>query len=156
MTKIITMALRAASIFAIGAGLVVQFSPTPAAAATSYGETATCSVVNPNRFQCNFPALTATEALQIQYVSAQCGSTGTPFSLQEFQVFTTPNNSTSEVSYQIQITNQPSVGGVVTAGSRVELYAKAGSEPRALIDLSPAPVHPGTQCTVSLSGLKTP
>jgi hypothetical protein len=154
MNESITKSLRAGFIFATGMGLIVSFSPIPAPAATPYGFTATCSVVNPNRFQCNFPALTATQALQIKYVSMQCGSTGaTPFSLQGFQVFTTPQNSTSEVSYQIQITNQASLGGVVTAGSQVELFAKAGSQPRALIDLIPAPAHPGTQCTTSLSGL---
>jgi hypothetical protein len=49
-----------------------------------------------------------------------------------------------------------SVGGVVTAGSPVTLYAKAGSQPTALIDLTPAPPQSATQCRVSLSGLLTP
>jgi hypothetical protein len=52
--------------------------------------------------------------------------------------------------------NQASVGGVVTAGSPVTLYAKAGSQPTALIDLTLAPPQSATQCRVSLSGLLTP
>jgi hypothetical protein len=158
MIKTSTNSRHGIYLFPIGVGIAAVLSAALASAATSHGATgngvtATCSVVNPNRFQCNFPALAANQALKIQYVSMQCGSSGTPFSLQLFQVFTTPPNSTSEVSYQIPITNQASLGGVVSAGSPVKLFAKSGSQPRALIDLVPAPVNPGTQCTVSVSGV---
>jgi hypothetical protein len=140
-------------IIALGTvGLSILLSAIPASA-TSLGMTSNCTVVNPNRFQCNFTGL-ATNILDIQYVSMQCGTTGGAFSIQAFQVFTVPPNTSSEVAYQIPISNQASVGGVVSAGSPVTFYAKAGSTPRALIDLIPAPVHPGTQCTVSLSGVE--
>jgi hypothetical protein len=154
MIKLARVALRTALMVAAGA---VVFAATPAVAASPHGETAPCTVINPNRFQCNFSAVAPGKTLQIQYVSMQCGSTGAhAFSLQEFQVLTTPPNSNSEVAYQIPITNQGSLMDVVSAGSPVELYAKPESTPRALIDLTPAPAHPGTQCTVSLSGLITP
>jgi len=152
MTNTTRTSILGTLLFPIGAGLAVLFSLLPASAATPDGATASCSVVNPNRFQCNFPLLAAGQVLEMQYVSMQCGTTGTPFSLQEFQVLAVPPNSTSEVAYQILITNQASLGGVVSAGSPVTVYAKGGTEPRALIDLTPAPVHPGTQCSVSLSG----
>jgi hypothetical protein len=140
----------------VAAGAVV-FGATPAAAATPHGERATCTVINPNRFQCNFSPVGPGKTLQIQYVSMQCGSTGAhAFSLQLFQVLTTPPNSSAEVAYQIPITNQASLMGAVSAGSPVELYARPESTPRALIDLTPAPAHPGTECTVSLSGMITP
>ena len=170
MAKIITIALRAGSIlyFAVGVGLIVPFSPIPASAATPFGVASSCSflrsVSTSIRFQCIFPTLTATSALHIQYVSARCVG-GAPYSLREFQVFTTPPNSTSEVPYQIQITNQASLGPVVvtpdakfvvTAGSQVDLYAKAGSQPRALIDVIQGPLVPTINCAASLSGLTTP
>jgi hypothetical protein len=84
----------------------------------------------------------------------QCGSTGaTPFSLQAFHVLTTPPNSNSEVDYYVFLTNQGSLGEVVTAGSAVKLYQKAGMGFRALIDFSPSvPAAGVTQCTVSISG----
>ena len=122
MTKTPTMSIRGVSIFSTGLGLAVLLAAIPATAA-HVGTTSSCSVVNPNRFQCNFSALT-NKTLEIQYVSMQCGSTGTEFSLQEFQVLTTPPNSSSEVSYQIPISNQASLGGVVSTGSPVTLYAK--------------------------------
>ena len=146
---------------AMGLALAVLLSAIPATADAddaSHGlgveastAASTCSVVNPNRFQCNFAAFAATD-VKIQYVAMQCGSTGTPFSLQEVQVLATPPKSTSEVSYQIPLTNQASLGGLVSAGSPVTIYAKAKSGARALIDLTPAPTG-STQCSVSLSAV---
>ena len=148
MAKTQTILIQGASAIAIGLAL---FATSPAAAAPSVvGEDSSCVVVNPNRFQCNFPASSTT--LEIQYASMQCGSTGTvKFSLQEFQVLTTPPGSTSEVAYQIPITNQASLEGVVSAGSPVTIYAAEKTTQRALIDLVPAP-NEKTQCTVSISG----
>jgi hypothetical protein len=109
-----------------------------------------------HRLQCFFLALGAQRSLQIQYVSVECGSTST-FSLQEFQIETVPGSGSNIVpSYYIPPADQPSVGGVVTSGSPVTLYAKAGSQPTALIDLTPAPVQSATQCRFFLSGLLTP
>jgi len=146
-----TQTILVQSAIAIGLTLFVPLSTSPAAAAPSVvGEDSSCVVVNPNRFQCNFPESSTT--LEIQYASMQCGSTGTvKFSLQEFQVLTTPPGSTSEVAYQIPITNQASLDGVVSAGSPVTIYAAEKTTPRALIDLVPAPSDK-TQCTVSISG----
>jgi hypothetical protein len=135
-------------IFPFALPLTLLLLAVPALAAP-VGLTAGCSVVNPNRFQCNFPTRSAT--LDVQYVSMQCGSTGGAFSLQEFQFLATPPNGTTELAYQIPITNQPSLGGVVTAGAEVTVFAKAGLAPRALIDLTPAPTGT-TQCSVSISG----
>jgi hypothetical protein len=150
MTKTPALSLRSFSIVPIGVGFAVVLAAIPALAAP-VGMTSKCTVFNPNRFQCNFPEL-AKKTLTIQYASMQCGTTGGPFSLQQFQVLATPPNSNTEMAYQIPISIQPSVGGVVNAGSPVTLYAKAGFPPRALIDLTPAPANPGTECTVSLSG----
>jgi hypothetical protein len=120
------------------------------AVAAGIGLKSSCTVVNPNRFQCNFPAQAA--ATQIQYASMQCGSLGSStFSLQEFQVLTTPQNASSEIAYQIPITNRTSLGGVVNTGSPVTIYVKPAQSFRALIDVTPAP-NGKTQCTVSLSG----
>jgi hypothetical protein len=156
MTKTPTISIHGVSLFPIGLGLAVLMSAIPASAVQTQigvGVTSDCSVINPNRFQCNFPTLAPTEPVEIQYVSMQCGSTGTtPFLLQEFQVLTTPPHSNLEVSYQIPITNQPSLGGVVSAGSPVKLHAEALSKPRALIDLvAGIDITGTTQCTVSLS-----
>jgi hypothetical protein len=55
-------------IIALGTvGLSILLSAIPASA-TSLGMTSNCTVVNPNRFQCNFTGL-ATNILDIQYVS---------------------------------------------------------------------------------------
>jgi hypothetical protein len=153
------MSIHRVFLVSMGLSLIVLLSAIPATAdadddADGIGVEAstaasTCFLVNPNRFQCNFAAF-ATTHVKIQYVAMQCGSTGKPFSLQEVQVLTTPPRSTSEVSYQIPLTNQASLGGVVSAGSPVTIYAKANSGARALIDLTPAPTG-STQCSVSLS-----
>jgi hypothetical protein len=136
----------------LGLALLTPLSARPAAAG-AFGATSECSVVNPNRFQCNFATLSASQTTLVQYVAMQCGSTGTSaFSLQEFQFLPTPPNSSSEVAYQIPLTNQPSLEGVVTAGAKVSLYVAAGTAPRALIDMTPPPSGT-TQCTVSISGL---
>ena len=138
------------------AGSAVLVPGRCASAATPYGDTQSCNFVNPNRLQCFFLPLGAQHSLQIQYVSVECGSTST-FSLQEFQIETVPGAGSNTVpSYYIPPINQASVGGVVTAGSPVTLYAKAGSQPTALIDLTPAPPQSATQCRASLSGLLTP
>jgi hypothetical protein len=124
-------------------------------AATPAVDTESCSFVNPDRLQCFFLQLGA-QRLQIQYVSVECGSTAT-FSLQEFQVETVPGAGSKNVpSYYIPAINQASVDGVVTAGSPVTLYAEAGSQPTALIDLTPAPPQNATQCRASISGILTP
>ena len=133
----------------LGFGLAVALAYVPAAIAAGYGDTATCTAVNSNRFQCNFPSTTSTRT--IQYVSMQCGSTGTAYSLQEFQFLATPPNQTTEVAYQIQISNQASLGGVVSAGHPAVIYVRPAYAPKALIDLTPAPTGT-TQCTVSFSG----
>jgi hypothetical protein len=117
-------------------------------ASSGVGLTSTCSVVNPNRFQCNFPALNG-QTLRIGYISMQCGSTDV-IELEAFHVLVTPPNLNSEVAYQIPITNQTSLHKVVT-GSPVELYVKAGMAWRALIALFQSPSGK-TQCTVSASG----
>ena len=144
-------AVSSAFLAAIGLGASALLTASSASAAAQ-GATASCSAINPNRFQCNFPAPVVATTLTIEYVSMQCGTTGTPFSLQEFQVLATPPGSASEVAYQIPISVQPSVGGVVNAGSPVTIFAQVGSTPRALIDLTPAFSNPGTQCTVSYAG----
>jgi hypothetical protein len=80
-------------------------------------------------------------------------------SLDLFQLLAVPPNKTTlELAYQIPITNQTSLGGgdvgnAVSAGSPVSIYVAANSEPRALIDLTPAPSGI-TQCTVSVSGVR--
>ncbi len=133
------------------------------------GMISVCTPATPSRFQCIFPPLSAN--FEIQYVSAQCagapsawvrGPTG--FTLQEFQILTISPNSIGEVSFQIPIANQVSVGqygsgpgaepNVASAGAPVRLYAKAGTQPQALIDFVP-PSNVSNlrmQCTVSLSG----
>jgi hypothetical protein len=58
-----------------------------------FGLTSTCDFVNPNRLQCNFPAISRTA--QIQYVSMQCGSTGAKISLDLFQLLAVPPNNTT-------------------------------------------------------------
>jgi len=127
-----------------------------AAAATPYGDMEGCEFVNPNRLECFFLPLSASESLQIQYVSLECNSSP-DFSLQQFEIGTVPGNGSSRVPYyRIPAVNQASVGGVVTAGSQVTLYAKAGTQPVVLIDLTPAPPQTTTECQVSLSGLLTP
>jgi hypothetical protein len=145
---------RLVTAFSLGLALLVTFAARPASAGfVAVGASSECTVVNPNRFQCNFPTLSANQTTVVQYVSMQCGSTGTSaFSLQEFQFLPTPPDTSSEVAYQIPLTNQPSLGGVVTAGARVTLYVAAGTSPRALIDMTPAPSG-STQCTASISGL---
>jgi len=150
------MSTHRVMLFPLALGLAVSLSAIPAKAdsqgrgASASTAASTCSLVNPNRFQCNFANFAVTE-VKIQYASMQCGSTGTAaFSLQEFQVLTTPPNSTSEIGYQIPIFVQPNLGGVVNTGSAVTIYAKANSGARALIDLDPAP-NGTTQCSVSLS-----
>jgi len=154
MTKTFPMSVRSASAISLGLALVVLHAAFSAAAASTFvGAQSSCVVVNPNRFQCNFPVVTISTTLQIEYVSMQCGSTGTAkFSLQEFQVLTTPPGSKSEVAYQIPLENQPNLAGVVNAGSPVAIYATERTSPRALIDLTPAPSG-ATQCTVSYSGI---
>lgn len=159
MTKTIIKSIWSIGL-SIGMGLAVLIpsisaSAQPASARfepeKQLGLTSTCDFVNPNRLQCNFPAIKRTA--QIQYVSMQCGSTGGQFSLQLFQFLATPpNNTTSELAYQIPISNQPSLGGVVSDGSLVSIYVAANLAPRALIDLIPAPSG-STQCTVSVSDI---
>jgi hypothetical protein len=153
MTKTFAMTVRWVSAIVIGLAFAVSFSAVPAkAAVTHYGVSSTCTVVNPNRFQCNFSVFSATATVQILYASMQCGSTGSVnFDLQEFQVLATPPNSSSEVAYQIPLENQPALGGVVNAGSPVTIFAGANTTTRALIDVTPAPTSGTTQCTVSLS-----
>ena len=125
-------------------------------AATSYGDMENCEFVNPDRLECFFLPMSASESLQIQYVSLECNSSAN-FSLQQFEIGTVPASGSRIVPYyRIPAVNQASVGGVVTAGSPVTLYAKAGSQPVALIDLTPPPPQSTTQCQVSLSGLRTP
>jgi hypothetical protein len=149
MTKTLKISAYRIPAASIGVGLAVLFWAKPAPAAP-FGDISTCFVVNPNRFQCDFPTLTT--AVNIQYVSMQCGSTGTtPFSLQQFQFLALPPNGSVEIGYQIPIANQASLAGNVNAGSPVSLFPRAGFAPRALIDLSPAPSGT-TQCTVSISG----
>lgn len=66
--------------------LVAMLSAPAFAAETPFGFQSKCFVVNPNRFQCNFPTI-STKETEIQYASMQCGSTGTvAFSLKQFQV----------------------------------------------------------------------
>ncbi len=151
MTKTLKVSLYRIPVASIGLGLAVLLwaIPAPAAPFEAFGESSTCFVVNPNRFQCNFPTLTT--ALNVEYVSMQCGTTGIAFSLVQFQFLVTPPNSNSEIAYQIPIANQASLAGNVNAGSPVSLFPRAGFAPRALIDLSPAPTG-STQCTVSISG----
>ena len=145
------MSTHRVMLFPLVLGLAVLLSAIPAAGGTGRGVSSKCFVVNPNRFQCNFASFETLE-VTIQYVSMQCGSTGgTSFSLQEFQVLTTPTNSSSEVAYQIPIRVPASLVGVVNTGSPVTIYAGANSGARALIDLVPAPKANTTQCTVSLS-----
>jgi len=158
-----TKSIWGVSVFSISLGLAVVLSAIPASAekqfegVKQFGLMSTCDVVNPNRLQCNFPA--ASRTVQIQYVSMQCGSTGGKISLDLFQLLAVPpNNTTLELAYQIPITNQTSLGGgdvgnTVSAGSPVTVYVTANSEPRALIDLTPAPSGT-TQCTVSVSGVR--
>jgi hypothetical protein len=162
MMKTITKSTWAISVCSIGAGFAILLSAIPASAATQFervkqfGLTSTCDFVNPNRLQCNFPAISRTA--QIQYVSMQCGSTGAKISLDLFQLLAVPpNNTTLELAYQIPFTNQTSLGGgdignTVSAGSPVTVYVAANIAPRALIDLTPAPSGT-TQCTVSVSGV---
>jgi hypothetical protein len=154
MTKTFSMAVRSASAILLGLVLLVMATAFSAATASTFvGAQSECVVVNPNRFQCNFPVVTTSTTLQIQYVSMQCGSTGAAtFSLQEFQLLTTPPGSTSEVAYQIPLQNQPNLAGVVNAGSPVAIYATERTSARALIDLTPAPSGK-TECTVSYSGI---
>jgi hypothetical protein len=142
--------IRKGRLSQVGVVAVAILWAVPAFAVSGAGVSASCSVVNPNRYECIFAAFSTSATVEIQYASMQCGSTGNSFSLQEFQVLTTPPGSSSQVAYQIPVTNQASLGGVVTAGSPVTLYAKAGIGASALIDLSPAPTGT-TQCTVSLS-----
>src|SRR5215471_10927001 len=86
--KTMTKSIWVLSVFWITLGLAVPLSAIPASA-ESLGVTAGCTFLNANRLQCNFPALSGQTA-GIQYVSMQCGSTGTvAYSLQEFQVLTT-------------------------------------------------------------------
>jgi hypothetical protein len=152
-TRSLPVSARSTSAIALGLALVVPLAAFSPANASFAGAQSSCVVVNPNRYQCNFPTITTSTALHIEYVSMQCGSTGNDkFSLQEFQILTTPPGSTSEVGYQIPLQNQPSLGGVVTAGSPVTIYATERTSPRALIDLYPAPSGE-TQCTVSYSGI---
>jgi hypothetical protein len=154
------MSIHRVFLMSMGMGLAGLLSGFPAA---GYAEdelhglgveastaASTCFFVNPSRVQCNFAPLATTQA-KIQYVAMQCGSTGIPFSLAEVQVLTTPPKSTSEVSYQIPLTNRLSLDGVVNAASPVAIYAKANSGARALIDFTPAPTG-STQCSVSLAG----
>ena len=138
------------------AGATMLVPGSSASAATPYGDIQNCNFVNPDRLQCFFLPLSAQHSLQIQYVSVECGSTAI-FSLQEFQIETVPGAGSNTVpSYYIPAINQASLGGVVTAGSPVTLYAKAGSQPTALIDLTPAPPQNATQCRASISGILTP
>ena len=148
MTKTLKISVYRIAVASIGLGLGILLWANPAPAAP-FGESSTCVVVNPNRFQCTFPILTT--ALNIQYVSMQCGTTGIAFSLVQFEFLVTPPNTSFEIAYQIPINNRASLAGSVNAGSPVSLFPKANSSPRALIDLSPAPTG-STQCTVSMSG----
>jgi hypothetical protein len=60
----------------IAVGLAaLLWSPIPASAGV-FGVSAPCSFLKFNRLQCNFPLLSGQTA-RIQYVSMQCGSTGT-------------------------------------------------------------------------------
>ena len=141
--------VRTAALVA-GVGVTLGLGMASASAA-GVGLTQTCTNINPNRWQCTFPVLSASSNMIINYASMQCGSTGTvSFSLQEFQVLATPAGSTNEIAYQIPIANRPSVGGVVDTGSPVTIYVKTGSAFRSLIDLSPAP-NGTNQCSVSIS-----
>ena len=153
MIKTFAKTILWAGAIVIGLAFAVPFSAVPATAAvTHFGVSSTCTVVNPNRFQCNFSVLSASAPVEILYASMQCGSTGSvSFDLQEFQVLATPPNSTSEVAYQIPLENQPSLGGVVNAGSPVTIFMGTNTTVRALIDVTPAPTSGTTQCTVSLS-----
>jgi len=167
---------------AAGAALCVAAAlafPAPSASAFSRPEAGmivNCAAASPSQFQCIFPALSAN--LVIKYVSAQCVGTPTAwgggtagFALQEFQILTVPPTGVSEVSFQIPITNQMSLGqtsgaanprantsdlppSVASAGAPVTIYARAGTRPQALIDFIP-PSNVSNlrmQCTVSLSG----
>ena len=157
--KSVTTSIWSASVISI-LGLAVMLSAIPASAGNfevrNFGLMATCDFVNPDRLQCNFPPANRTS--QIQYVSMQCGSTGGQLSLNLFQFLAVPpNNTTLELAYQIPITNQTSLGGgdvgnTVSAGSPVTVYVAANMQPRALIDLTPAPSGT-TQCSVSVSGI---
>lgn len=154
MTRCISSILSVTTVLAsvLGTGLLVGASP--AAAATPYGDIENCSFINSNRLQCSLLALGSTTKLTIQYVAVECGSSqSAAYDLQEVQIGTSPGSgSAAEPYYQIPLTNQKSIGGVVTAASPVTLYAKAGSTPVVLIDLTPAPNQSDTQCHVSISG----
>jgi hypothetical protein len=148
MTKSPAMWLRSIFIVPMGLGLAVLLLSDPSMGAPR-GLTGTCKAVNSIRFGCNFPGFPGPEKnLTIQYVSMQCGNIGKTSSLQLFQIWAFPPNSNTEIGYQIPIDNHSNVGGVVSAGSSVTIYAKL--PPSAFIDLYPAPA-PATECTVSIS-----
>ena len=143
--------IRPSSLLPLGLALAITASALPASAvAAALGLSSSCTAVTPKRFQCDFAAFP--HAIEIEYASMQCGSTGAAsFSLQNVQLITTPPGSLYEVAYQIPITNRPSLAGVVTAGSPMKLFQKGGQGFRGLIDLDPAPAPNTSQCTFSIS-----
>ncbi len=148
------------SIVAAGLGFAMLLSAAPAQAVTYYGQTVSTKSASPNNcrsisggYECFFPTVPPFVTLNIQYASMQCGSTGGSLQLQEFMISTQPtvNFTGTEPTYQIPLTNQNSIGNVVTAGSPTNIYAAAGTIPTAYVYLTTVPS--GTQCSVSLSGL---
>jgi hypothetical protein len=117
--------------------------------AASLGLTAKCSFLTMTALRCDIPVLSSESNAEIEYVTMQCNSTGTAFTLAQFEILATPPNGTSEAAYQ-SAGNRESVAGVVNTAENVGIFVKVNTTPSALIELTPAPTGK-TSCTVSVS-----
>jgi hypothetical protein len=126
----------------------VLLSAMPASAA-ALGLTASCSFVSTISLQCNIPVLSSEFNAEINYVSAQCNSTGVAFNIKQFQISAIPPNATSDIAYQVA-GNRASVAGIANTAAIVDIHVKTDTTSEALIDLAPTPTGT-TSCTVSVS-----
>jgi len=130
-------------------GVAALSLPVAPASAASLGLQVPCSSVSSTRWQCSFPGTIPAFNATIIYASMECGISATAFSIQQFQVVSTPPNSTTPVPFQVA-GNRGSVGGIANAASIVHIHVKAGTSVEAIIDLSPVP-SAGTSCFASIS-----
>jgi hypothetical protein len=152
---VISTFARASLLFCMCIAAPVISTPAHAAGGQRVGMLSTCVVqTGGNYLECDFQQLPAN--LEIDYVSGHCsvpaGGNGVVW---EFQIFVTPPSSSTELPYQIPVTQQSLIGSpspVWGAGSPVKLFAKASSKPRALLNMGAYAANTGLACTVSLSG----
>jgi len=147
----------------LGVAFLLLAAPASAASPEGVGMSAVCKELAPlsGTLECAFPLLPPDKGLEIQYISAYCTiNPASPAAVWGFQIMTIPPNAVGEVPYQIPVPSNLNTlstfagfpTAVWSAGEPATLYAKAGSNPRALLYMGNYATTPGLNCRVSLSG----